>query len=225
MSDSMETGGFGKSPAIDRINQRGAAGSRGSAVSELQRRVFRPAPDRRKEISDQFQISFKKGGKQEDETILHGGKRRLLTGRDSVYSREPGQDRFTVRTPRRVLPDGGGQAAQVLPVEREAGYDSGEWRRRTDNRTVIQPENRTRPDTSRSGGDAPADKGDVSQIQSVTSLPVQGREYPGGLVPDGNGRYGDRTYQSPRRGKGVDGTADIHVSGPGIHKVEEYHTI
>ena len=231
MSDSMETGGFGKSPAIDRINQRGTAGSRESAVSELERKVFQPAQpkqravlDRRKEITAQFQISFKKGEKQEDEAILHGGERRLLTGRDTVHSREPGQDRFTVRTPGRVLPDGGGQAARILPAEGTAGNDSGEWQRCADNSTVIKPENGTGPDAFRSGGDAPADKGDVSKMQNITSLPVRGREYPGRLVPDGNGRYGDRTYQSHGRGKGVDGTADIHISGPRIHEVEKYHT-
>lgn len=44
------------------------------------------------------------------------------------------------------------------------------------------------------------------------------------LVSDGNDRYQSRTYQSPEHGKGVSGTADIHVSGQSIREVEEHRT-
>ncbi len=42
MSDSMETGGFGKNPAIEKINQLNAGGNRMDAVSELERKIFSP---------------------------------------------------------------------------------------------------------------------------------------------------------------------------------------
>ncbi|MDE7478922.1 MAG: hypothetical protein K2M91_13425 [Lachnospiraceae bacterium] len=231
MSDSMETGGFGKNPAIDKINRINTAKSRMSAVTELEKKVFQPVQpkqkavlDKRKQITQEFHIDFKKGGKQENETVLHGGERRLLTGQYPVHSAESGQDRFTVRTPRRVLPDGRGQAAQLLPAERATGNHSGEWQRRADNSTVIKAESGTRPITFRSGGSMPADKGDVSQIRNIAGISVQGREASGRLVSDGNDRYQYRTYQGTEHSKRVYGTADIHVSNQRIHEVEKHHT-
>ena len=40
MSESMETGGFGKSPAIDKINHLNSISSRMNAVSELEKKVL-----------------------------------------------------------------------------------------------------------------------------------------------------------------------------------------
>lgn len=67
MSDSMETGGFGKNPAIDKINRLNTAISRMNTVSELEKRVFQTTQsrakavlDRREQILEEFNISFKK---------------------------------------------------------------------------------------------------------------------------------------------------------------------
>lgn len=143
MSDSMETGGFGQNPAIDKINRINTAASRISAVTELEKKVFQPVQpkqkavlDKRRQLSQDFQINFKKGGKQENGTVLHGGERRLYTGEHPVHSEESGWNRFSVRTPGRVLPDGRGQTAQILPAERAAGNHPGEWQRRADNSKV-----------------------------------------------------------------------------------------
>ena len=231
MSDSMETGGFGQNPAIDKINRINTAASRISAVTELEKKVFQPVQpkqkavlDKRRQLSQDFQINFKKGGKQENGTVLHGGERRLYTGEHPVHSGESGRSRFTVRAPGRVLPDGRGQTAQILPAERAAGNHPGEWQRRADNSTAVKPESGIRPDTFRSGGSMPADKRDVSQIRNIAGLSVQGRETSDRLVSDGNDRYQSRTYQSPEHGKGASGTADIHVSGQSIREVEEHRT-
>lgn len=69
MSDSMETGGFGQNPAIDKINRINTAASRISAVTELEKKVFQPVQpkqkavlDKRRQLSQDFQINFKKGG-------------------------------------------------------------------------------------------------------------------------------------------------------------------
>lgn len=231
MSDSMETGGFGQNPAIDKINRINTAVSRMSAVTELEKKVFQPVQpkqkavlDKRRQIAQEFHIDFKKGGKQENGAVLHGGERRLYTGEHPVHSAESGWSRFTVRTPGRVLPDGRGQTAQILPAERAAGNHPGEWQRRADNSTAAKPESGIRPDTLRSGGSMPDDKRDVSQVRNIAGISVQGRETSGGLVSDGNDRYRNRTYQGPEHSKRANDTADIHVSGQRIREVEEHDT-
>lgn len=71
MSDFMETGGFGKNPAIDKINQINTAKSRISAVAAMEKKIFQPSQpkqkavlDRRKQIQQEFQIRFQKGRKK-----------------------------------------------------------------------------------------------------------------------------------------------------------------
>ena len=66
MSDSMETGGFGQNPAIDKINRINTAASRISAVTELEKKVFQPVQpkqkavlDKRRQLSQDFQINFR----------------------------------------------------------------------------------------------------------------------------------------------------------------------
>jgi len=231
MSDSMETGGFGKNPAIDKINKIDAVKSRMNAVRELEKKVFQPAQPkqkavlgRRKQILEEFQISFKKGGKQEHGTILHGGERRLSAGEYPVHAPESGQIRTADRTAGRVLPNGGRPAAQVLSEKGTAGTNSGGQQRRADDSTVIKAQNKIRPDTFHSRGTVPDDKRVVSKIQDIASLPVRGREVSSRLVSDGNDRYGDRTYKSSEHSKGACGIADFHISSQRIHEVEKHHT-
>lgn len=220
MSDSMETGGFGKNPAIDKINRIDAVKSRMNAVRELEKKVFQPVQPkqkavlgRRNQILEEFQISFQKGGKQEHGTILHGAERRLSTGEYTVHPPEFGQARTAAGTAGRVLPNGGRQTAQVLSKERTAGSDSRKQQRRADNSTIIKTGNEIRPDTFRSGGIVSDDRGAVPRIQDITSLSVPRGGESGRLVSDGNGGYGDRTYQSDEFGKGGYDTADFHISG------------
>ena len=52
MSDSMETGGFGQNPAIDKINRINTAASRISAVTELEKKVFQPVQPKQKAVLD-----------------------------------------------------------------------------------------------------------------------------------------------------------------------------
>lgn len=220
MSDSMETGGFGKNPAIDKINKIDAVKSRMNAVRELEKKVFQPVQPKQKavlgkrnQILEEFQISFQKGGKQEHGTILHGAERRLSTGEYTVHTPEFGQARTAVGTAGRVLPNGGRQTTQVLSKERTAGSDSGKQQRRADNSTIIKTGNEIRPDTFRSGGIVSDDKRAVSRIQDIAGLSVRRGESSDRLVSDGNDGYGDRTYQSDEFGKGGYDTVDFHISG------------
>lgn len=50
MSDSMETGGFGKNPAIDKINRIDAVKNRMNAVKELEKKVFHPVQPKQKAV-------------------------------------------------------------------------------------------------------------------------------------------------------------------------------
>ena len=67
MSETIKTGGVGKSPAIEKINRLNALSSRMQAAAELERRAFDPKQDKakeilagRKRIVDEFDINFKK---------------------------------------------------------------------------------------------------------------------------------------------------------------------
>ena len=219
MSDSMETGGFGKNPVIDKINRINTAKSRISAVSELEKKIFCPVQpkqkavlDRRNQIAEKFQISFKKGGKQQHGTILHGGERGMLAGEYPVRTAETGQARTAVRTAGRVLPNAGRQTAQVLPKERTAGTRFGEQLRRADNNTVTKAADKIGTDTIRSRGIMSADRGTVPQIQAVSGLSLRRRKASDRLVSDGDDGYGERTYQSGEYSEGENDTADLHIS-------------
>ncbi len=220
MSDSMETGGFGKNPVIDKINRINTAKSRINAVSELEKKIFCPVQpkqkavlDRRKQIAEKFQISFKKGGNQQHGTILHGGERGMLAGEYPVRTAETGQARTAVRTAGRVLPNAGRQTEQVLSKERAAGTHLGEQLRRADNNAAAKTADKTGSDTVRSRGIMSADRGIVPQIQAVSGLPVRRREASGRLVSDGDDGYGERTYQSGEYSEGGNDTADLYISG------------
>lgn len=133
MSDPMETGGVGKNPAIDRINNLNAAQNRANAVLELEKRVFRPespgAGDvlrRRRQIMEEFQISFKRKEEKEDGNILRKRQQRVYTGGYQTHGPEDGRDRITDGIPGRFLPDGGGEKAPFLSGKRTAKDHSGE---------------------------------------------------------------------------------------------------
>ena len=231
MSDSMETGGFGKNPAIDKINRINTAKIRMSAVTEMEKKIFQPsqpkqraALKRRKQIVQEFQISFQKGGKTENETILRGGERRLYAGQYPVHANGSRTDRTGTGTAGRILTDGGRKTVQALPVERETGIYIGELQRRAGDGTGHRAEDGNCSNSFRSRGSVQNDKGAVSQIQALSGVSGRGEPLSGRMVSDGNARNRDRTYQSIEYGKGTYDTADVHVSGQGIRKVEEYHS-
>lgn len=67
MSDSMETGGIGKNPAIDKINQLNAQDNRMNVVSVLESKMFSAMQPRaqavlrkRSQIMENFHIEFLK---------------------------------------------------------------------------------------------------------------------------------------------------------------------
>ena len=133
MSEPMETGGVGKNPAIDKINNLTAVQNRANAVLELERRTFQTEQPRAKEIlqkrrklMEDFQINFKRKGGAEDGGILHEGEQRLYTGKHPVRNSGNGHNRNADEIPGRILSDGRREAAQVLSVERAAGHGLGE---------------------------------------------------------------------------------------------------
>lgn len=67
MSESIKTGGCGKSPAIEKINKLTALSSKMQAAAALEKQAFgteqeraKKALDRKKEIIAKFHIHFKK---------------------------------------------------------------------------------------------------------------------------------------------------------------------
>lgn len=66
MSDPVRTGGVGKNPAIEKINQLSIISSRMQAATQLEKRAFdsenrkvRQQIERRKNIIKEFNINFK----------------------------------------------------------------------------------------------------------------------------------------------------------------------
>ena len=132
-------------------------------------------------------------------------------------------DRTGAGTAGGILTDGGRKTVQALPVERRPEFI-------LENCSGVQV---TAQDTGQ--------KMETVQIRSAAEAVcrmtrelfpryklsgVSGRGEPlsGRMVSDGNARNRDRTYQSIEYGKGTYDTADVHVSGQGIRKVEEYHS-
>lgn len=67
MSETIQTGGVGKNPAIEKINSLNAVSTRQQAAAELEKKAFqaesgRAAEEiaRRKQIIEEFDISFKR---------------------------------------------------------------------------------------------------------------------------------------------------------------------
>lgn len=114
MSDPMETGGVGKSPVIDKLNNLNAAENHANVVLELEKRVFqteshraRGVLQRRRQWMEDFQISFKRKEEKEDGNILCEGQQRVYTGGHSAHAFEDGRNRSTDGIPGRILSDGG----------------------------------------------------------------------------------------------------------------------
>jgi hypothetical protein len=111
MADSMETGGVGKNPAIDKINRLDAVSGRISAVSELENKVFHTKRQRaekilqrRKQIIEEFGICFKRR-EEEHENILHKRERGVYAGEHPAGLGEAGRD-FAAGTAGRISGDG-----------------------------------------------------------------------------------------------------------------------
>ncbi|HBA68639.1 MAG TPA: hypothetical protein DCZ40_04690 [Lachnospiraceae bacterium] len=68
MSKTIQSGGMGKNPAIEKINQLNAVSSRMQAAAELEKRALhakkgrmKEVLEKRKRIVEEYAISFKKG--------------------------------------------------------------------------------------------------------------------------------------------------------------------
>lgn len=139
MGDPMKTGGFGKSPAIDRLNGGGIAAGNLSAAGGLAERMFAPAHPReqavlyrRQEIMEAFRIDFRRKERAEDGKILHGGERGVQPGGDPAG--DPGYERTGAAsgTPGRFWADGRRTAGTAVSMGRPAGDPVGEGHRTTD---------------------------------------------------------------------------------------------
>ncbi len=133
MSDPMETGGVGKNPAIDRMNNLNAAQNRANAVAELEQRVFRPespgAGDvlrRRRQLMEAFQMNFKRKEEKTDGNILRERQQRVYTGGYQTHAFEDGSDRITDGISGRLFSDGGGEETPLLSGKRTTGDYFGE---------------------------------------------------------------------------------------------------
>ncbi len=129
MNDVMETGGVGKNPAIDKINNLNTAQNRANAVTELERRVFRTESprseevlQRRRQLMEDFHICFKRKGEKEYGDILYERKQWMHAGEYSDYRPKDGGDKIADEISERVLSDGRREKAQMLPVERATRY-------------------------------------------------------------------------------------------------------
>lgn len=77
MGKTIQTGGIGKNPAIEKINQLSAISSRMQAVSELEKKAFlaensrkKLQVERRKQIIDDFHINFRQMEKKDDTEVI-----------------------------------------------------------------------------------------------------------------------------------------------------------
>lgn len=195
MSDSMETGGFGKNPAIDKINQLNLMDSKISTVAELESKVFQsghPRTDnilsRRKKLMEEFHIDFRRKGKKEDGDILYHTERRMPAGQYFIHNSGDECAQPAARAAGGLRPDGGRKNVHVLSADRATGYSSGERQRRTDYGTIHRTEDKGGRDLERGAGFARADGGDISQIQHVSGISLQRRAASGRVVSDGDGR-------------------------------------
>lgn len=201
MSDSMKTGGFGKNPVIDKLNRLNLADSQGNVAAELERKVFQtgqPQIDnilsRRKKLIEEFHIDFRRKGKKEDGNILHQPERGMPAGQHFIRISGDEYPQPAVRTARRFSADGGRKTAHVLSADGTAGYRSGGQQRRADYGTIHRTEDQSGRGLERGAGLAGADGRNISQIQHISGISLQGRTASGRLVPDGNGGPTGRAY-------------------------------
>lgn len=195
MRDSMETGGFGKNPAIDKINRINLVDSKINTVGELERKVFQtghPRTDnilsRRKQLMEEFHIDFRRKGTKENGNILYQSERRMPAGEYFIRNRGDEGTQPAARTAGRIQPDEGRKRVHVISADGASGYRSGGWQRRTDYGTIHQTEDKGRRDLERGTGFARVDGRDFSQIQHVSGIPVQRGAASGRVVSDGDGR-------------------------------------
>lgn len=195
MSDSMKTGGFGKNPAIDKLNRLNLADSQVSAVAELERRVFQTGQpqienilSRRKKLMEEFHIDFRRKGKKEDGNILHQTERGVPAGQHFIRNSGDEYPQPSVRTAGRFLADGGRKTVHVLSADGTAGYRSGGQQRRADYGTIHRTEDQRGRGLERGTGFAGTDGRNISQVQHVTGISLQRRAASGRVVSDGDGR-------------------------------------
>lgn len=130
MSDHMETGGVGKNPTIDKLNNLNAAQNRANAVLELESRTFQTESprvkevlQRRRKLMEDFQINFKRKGEKEHGDILHEREQGLYAGERFSYASGDGYNRIADEISGRILSDGRREKEQVLSMERTTGYN------------------------------------------------------------------------------------------------------
>lgn len=142
MSDSMETGGIGKNPAIDKINQLNAQDNRMNVVSALESKMFSAMQPRaqavlrkRSLIMENFHIGFPKKEMREDGHILHERKPGVHAGERAYDDVETARAGYADNFSGGVLSHGRGQERQDLSMGRAAERNMGEQLWRADDRS------------------------------------------------------------------------------------------
>lgn len=171
MSDSMETGGFGKNPAIEKINQLNAVSDRMDAVSELESKIFSPKQfraqavlSRRNQIMEEFHISFRKKEIEDDESVQHTRERGMQSGEYHFSAHETGQAGSVLGISGGLLSDGGRKTVQNLSMGGKTGGYMGKQLWCADNRTDDGTEDEKRGDLQRSAGSAGINRIDIPQV-------------------------------------------------------------
>lgn len=218
MGDPMKTGGFGKSPAIDRLDEGSAEAGYMAAACVLEARVFTPVQPRpqavlhrRRQIMESSRIDFRRKEQAEDGQILHGRERRVQPGGYPDGDPGHGGTGAAAGTAGRFWAYSGRKTGEAVSMGGQASTFMGERRRAAD-RPADRTEDGSWEDLAGRMGSAGDDRGTVPGAGGITSLSGWEGKPAGGLVPDGHGTAGRRTYQSGVRGQGADGVSDFHLS-------------
>ena len=219
MGDPMKTGGFGKNPAIDRLDEGSAAARYMATACGLEARVFSPVQlrsqavlHRRRQIMEESRIDFRRKEQAEDGQILQGRERRVQPG--GYPAGDPGYGRAgaAAGSPGRFLPYGRRETGEAVSMGGPAATLMGERRRAAD-RAADRAEAGPWGDLAGRMGAVGVDRGAVPGAGGITGLSGWKGWPAGGLVPDGHGTAGRRTYQSGVCGQGADGVSDFYLSG------------
>ncbi|MDD6626869.1 MAG: hypothetical protein PUF03_01300 [Lachnospiraceae bacterium] len=173
MSDSMETGGFGKNPAIEKINQVNAVSERIDAVSELESKIFSSKQPRaqavlrrRNQIMEEFHISFRKKEIEDNESVLYTRERGLLSGEYRFSTCETGQAESVPGVAGGILSDGGRKTVQDVSMGGKTGGYMGKQLWCADNRADDGTEDKNRGGLQRSSGIAGINRINISEVQN-----------------------------------------------------------
>lgn len=176
MGDPMKTGGFGKSPAIDRLDEGSAEAGYMAAACVLEARVFTPVQPRpqavlhrRRQIMESSRIDFGRKEQAEDGQILYGRERRVQPGGCPDGDPGHGGTGAAAGTSGRLWPYGRRETGEAVSMGEPAGTHMGERRRAAD-----RPADRTEAgpwgDLAGRMGSAGDDRRTVPGAGGITSL-------------------------------------------------------